>query len=116
MLLVLGMATAAQATLQISVNGDPDPVDTQINIGVDEYLTLDIWSDVEITADTSGYWALLTARGAGAIAGGEVMITNPDWDNGIYGNLVDNAVPVDTEVFGGICGGIFTWGAVVPAN
>ena len=57
LVMVLGVASMANATLQISVDGDPEPIDSEIVVtdvpsGI---LTLDIWTDAAIapfTADT----------------------------------------------------------------
>jgi hypothetical protein len=70
LLLVLGMASAANATLQISVNGDKEPVSSEIWLEPSQELTLDIWTDAIIEQGVGeGYWALSTGE-LGSISGG----------------------------------------------
>lgn len=107
LLLVLGMATAANATLQISVNGDLNPPDTQIVVGPSETLTLDVWTDEDIPSDTFIYWALVTSVEEASISGGHAI--PPLDDPALYSNTIyDGAVgalgypnPQGTEGVGG---------------
>lgn len=107
LLLVLGMATAANATLQISVNGIPEPPLTEIEIGPSETVELDVWTDADIPSDTFIYWALVANVEEAAIAGGRAI--PPLDDIALYSNTIyDGAVgalgypnPQDTEGVGG---------------
>jgi hypothetical protein len=93
LLLVLGMATAANATLQISVNGIQEPALTEIEIGPSETVELDVWTDADIPSDTFIYWALVASTEEAAIAGGKAI---PPFDDiGLYScTIYDGAVGV----------------------
>jgi hypothetical protein len=107
LLLVLGMATAANATLQISVNGIPEPQDTEITLGPSEEAILDVWTDADIPSDTFIYWALVAPLEDATISGG---IAVPPFDDfNLYScTIYDGAVgtlgypnPPGTEGVGG---------------
>ena len=108
LMLMLGLATSVNAmVLQISVNGDPDPADSEILLGPGQTMTLDIHSP---TGHSGGgeddvYWFLEVEREYGTITGGVPM--DPQWpvgpcppgpladqtaedicENGIYGAIV----------------------------
>ena len=63
LMLVLGMASLANATLQISVNGDLEPIDSEIIIDPVDVpsgmLTLDIWTDAAMAGFTAQTIALI---------------------------------------------------------
>lgn len=59
LLLVLGMASTASATLQISVNGEQEPIESEIYLSQSETLTLDIWTDADIEQFGGGSWMLV---------------------------------------------------------
>ena len=64
LMLVLGIASMATASLQISVMGDPDPVDSEIIIAPSEHLALDIHGVLAGTQDYVFYLMLVnTAEG-----------------------------------------------------
>lgn len=70
-MLVLGITSTANAYLQISVNGDPDPVDSEIFLAPSDELILDIHA---VGGDTGidwpmgiGYFALITPISLGTI-------------------------------------------------
>jgi hypothetical protein len=95
LMLVLGMTSLASAamTLQISVNGVQNPVDSQININPSDHLVLDIWTTADIlnTGEGWGWWAL-TAKTADATVSGGVTLW--EGDAFIYPDAVGNGVPV----------------------
>jgi hypothetical protein len=106
-LVVLGMATVANATLQISVNGIPEPQLTEISLGPSEHAELDLWTDADIPSDTFIYWAMVTPTDMASISGGRAI--PPLDDPGVYSNTIyDDAVgflgypaPQGTEGVGG---------------
>jgi hypothetical protein len=63
--IVLGISVAAPAALQISVDGDPDPVDSEITIIPSDYLILDIHGNVP--AITNMYWIMVVNQTAGTL-------------------------------------------------
>ena len=76
-MLVLGMASLANATLQISVNGDMNPVDSEIWLLPSETIMLDIWTTNDITPGVNegtfmepGAFALVATTLDGQITGG----------------------------------------------
>jgi len=73
LMLVLGLTSYASAalTLQISVGGNKEPVDSQITIQPSQNLVLDIWTTADISAGVGeGYWALACQTSGGKISGG----------------------------------------------
>ena len=130
LILVLGMASAASAALQISVHNNPpggetwdplNPQPTDITIDVSDELLLDVHTDAELSTDI--YWVLYCQTAAGTITGGvatDPLTWGPDVDNGLYGSAVGppdyNGVPLAAGNEG-VVGGIFFWGTdVVPAS
>jgi hypothetical protein len=73
LLLVLGMASTASATLQISVNGDPEPIDSEITIEPSQEITLDIWTDADISPFGGGPWMLVCDVTLGTIDPGTAL-------------------------------------------
>jgi hypothetical protein len=71
LMLVLGMTSMANAVLQISVNGDKNPTDSEYTINQGGELILGVWTDATITGSYYGNtnecdgWALV-AEVAGA--------------------------------------------------
>jgi hypothetical protein len=59
LLMVLGIASQANAMLQISVNGDLDPVDSEYTLNPSEELILDIWTNAAIANLTGTYFILV---------------------------------------------------------
>ena len=77
LMLVLGMVSAASAGLQISVDGDPEPVDSEIILLPSETVVLDLWTDTDIGMLEFGAWALIVAdgsQGAGTVGQGDSHI------------------------------------------
>jgi hypothetical protein len=78
LLLVLGLAIAANAaTYEISVNGNIDPIDSQINICPSDELELDIWSSGYAGIQDAVYLALVCDTAYGTISGGAVTAAAP---------------------------------------
>lgn len=92
--LVLAMVSVAGATLQISVNGDPDPVDSEIVLAPTETLTLDIWNDEVLPLFVAYAWALVADSRYGSISAG--VSTHPST---IIGDPV--SIPPYMEGFSG---------------
>jgi hypothetical protein len=122
LILVLGMASAASAALQISVHSpsgggtwDPlDPQPTDIVIRVSDELILDVHTDAEMSDDI--YWVLYTQIAGGTITGGNALDWGPEIDNGIFGSAVENVVPLQAGEEG-VVGGTFLWSTdVIPAS
>jgi len=83
LMMVLGLASIANATLQISVNGVKEPVDSEITIMPSDHLVLDIWTDSTILPGNippEGAYALVVLDGTAAISGG----TNVSLEPSIY--------------------------------
>ena len=110
LMLVLGLASVASATtdsLQISVNGEKEPINTEIWITEvpSGMLTLDIWTTADISAGVGeGWFALSCLTEKGTIWGG---IINPIYagDGAIYDDAAGNGVPLpqgENGVFGQI--------------
>ena len=67
-LTVLVMATVANATLQLSVNGRTDWPDTQVVLNVSDHAVIDIVSDAG--APQPNFGVLMLGSGLGTVAGG----------------------------------------------
>ena len=77
LLMVFGMTSIAGAALQISVNGNLEPIDSQINLTPSQHAILDIWTDTTISSgvgELSG-WALVVDPIYGSISGGIAVNT-----------------------------------------
>ena len=100
LMLVLGMASLASATLQISIDGmpTPDPVDSEIWLTPSQTIILDIYTDALITdAHGTTTWVLRATSGAGSVSGGMV----------VYPVNVNNAVNLSGAFpLGGIFGNV----------
>ena len=62
--LVLGIASLAPAALQISVNGDPEPVDSEIIIAPSEELILDIHGNLAPGEGLNWLYVVSSAQGS----------------------------------------------------
>jgi hypothetical protein len=126
LLLVLGMASMASAALQISVNGELEPIDSQIYLEPSQTIELDIWSTVPLLGGDPGenaYWVLTVDTTLGSISGGAPAISDPAWSfdgpypgagsdisglpqgqDGIYASMATFgiAIPADVAIFDGI--------------
>jgi len=121
LMLVVGMASVANADLRISVQGDRDPVDSQYYLDGSQTLKLDIWTTTAYGMMTGDYWALVTGPKA-KITGGDVMIDPgdavlyedpsakdgvvglPNGEDGVWGGIAIMNAPVDadTVIYDGI--------------
>ena len=72
LMLVLGLASVANATLQISVGTDKEPINSQINICPSDYLSLDIWTTTTINSIETSFagYALVCQSADATISGG----------------------------------------------
>jgi len=119
-MLVLGMASLANAALQISVGGVKEPIDSEIIVAPSDYLVLDIWTDANISQGVAEvYWALAAdvakatiVKGVALVidpaitiendARGEGMMPLPDAENGVWGMLglvTVPSIPAGTTIF-----------------
>jgi len=104
-MLVLGMASLANAapnTLQISVGGDPEPVDSEIWLLPSETITLDIWTTEEIYSEggLEGYWVIGVDTTMGTISGGYSVY--PDEPITIFPGAAPYLPAGEDGLFGGI--------------
>lgn len=124
LMMVVSMASLASATLQISVDGNPEPVDSEIIVAPSDIITLDIWTDTGLQPFQSADWALVVDYNYGTITGGianeipggfnSIGGAAPDVENGvlpmeplagIWGNLANlafNPVEAGTVLIDGI--------------
>ena len=76
LMLVLGIAVAANAGLQISVDGNPEPVESEIILMPSDHIILDIWTDADIGLFELATYALV-AQGPGTIDASNAVIVGP---------------------------------------
>jgi len=69
LVLVLAMASLANGALQLSVNGDKNPVDSQINIRPSDELIIDIYTTTSISAAGTTLMAAVLTPGTGTLGG-----------------------------------------------
>ncbi len=110
--LVLGTALTANATLQISVNGDLNPVDSEIVIAPSDTLIMDIWTDSDISSGVGeGYWFLTCPPDKGTLSGGVSLWPDP---------VIEPSDPIIQQIApgqDGVWGYIFLPpGSVIPAG
>jgi len=118
LMLVLGLTSLASAamTLQISVNGEKNPVDSQfVVLDVPSgHLVLDIWTTGPITpaGGAEGYYALVCRTTGGTITGGIHIPAKPIDELGvvIYDDAVGGGVPGLPEGENGVWGGVVLTG------
>ena len=109
LLMVLGMVTMANAQLQISVNGDLEPVDSMITVAPSDHLVLDIWNLSQITAGLNDnfYWALVVNTDKATIDYLTGVIVTQDngivLEHGMSAKDMGYPIPEGTD---GISGGI----------
>ncbi len=94
LIVVLATASMANATLQISVNGIKEPVDSEIVVSPSNTLVLDIWTDSDIVPGTGEWngWALVCQSTYASISGGVALIE--DAAIVIYDDAAGNGFPV----------------------
>jgi hypothetical protein len=108
-MLVLGMAPAANAMiLQLSVNGDPDPVDSEIFLLPSETLELGIHDIEGYEIGDDVYFVLVTDPSEGTIYGGVIGVLPPPPDTFIMDDAVGNGFWPGPE--NGVAGGIVYYG------
>ena len=109
LMLVLGMASLANAAMQISVGGDPEPVDSQITLLPTETIMLDIWTDADMPAFAGGPWMLVVDTTLGSMTPGTAL---PPMTYGLPapGYTTDNANVIPPAGKEGI------WGIAVNTN
>lgn len=101
LLLVFAMSSVAGATLQISVDGNPEPVDSEIWLQPSETIMLDIWTDAEIQFFGGGPWMLVVATHLGSFTPGTAL---PPMIYGTPVQTVDNPFVIPPEGLEGIWG------------
>jgi hypothetical protein len=74
LVLVLSMASVASATLQISIDGDPNPIDTEIYLDESDTLILDIWTNADIGPFGGEDWMLVCDAQLATISGGVTTV------------------------------------------
>ena len=116
LLMVFGMTTMAGATLQISVNGNPEPIDSDIDLTPSQHAILDIWTDAAIPVNAE--FALLTYDAYGTISGGGYV--GPTDGGNIMADFYDPASGMGVVVPSGM-NGVAGWmmvssGAGIPSG
>jgi len=120
LMLVLGMVSLANAamTLQISVNDDKDPANSEYTITEvpSGHITLDLWTPGGILTDEDqGDFALVCQTLKGTISGG--VVTNEAWSFcGILDGAVEAGVPGLAEGEDGVWGSVYIMGYTIPAD
>jgi len=90
LVLILSLAPIAGAALQISVNGEKNPVDSTISIAMSDTITLDIWTNTAITAASTTTWALVVQPATAILTGGAYTGPLGTYYDPLYGADVDN--------------------------
>lgn len=107
LLLVFGLASVANAALQISVNGEPEPVNSEIILAPSDTLILDIWTDADIAPFVGHTWAIVCDTMEGTISGGVAIDLGADVINQINGRTEDAATVIPPPGEEGIWGSVF---------
>lgn len=121
LLMVLGMATMANAALQISVNGEMNPVDSMITIAPSDELVLDIWTDAQILQN-SGFDFVLVTQVAGAsidYLSGVIVYTESGlvlYHDGDAINFLGSSAGTLPAGLNGIGGDAWAWDAAIAAG
>ena len=115
LVMVLGVASMANATLQISVNGDLEPVDSEITVLPSEYATLDIWTDADIPlfGGVDG-WMLVCDTTVATISGGTAVYVDPGVN--LFGATQDAANCIPPEGEEGVWGGAMAINGAIAAG
>ena len=117
-LLVFAMSSAASAALQISIGGDPEPIDSEIWLTPSQTITLDVWTDAPIVSGVrpdNQYWALVAQTSCADISGGMAVISDDDWSFDIGDDAAGMGVPVG-QGENGVWGYIVTFGPDIPVG
>ena len=103
LMLILGVTSMVNAgVLQISVNGNPDPIDSEIELKPSETLVLDILTVGDIGAFEFHNWALVVDTAYGSISGGVAAVL--PGSNQLGGATGDNPDVLPDEPLAGIWG------------
>jgi hypothetical protein len=120
LLLVFSMSSVAGAALHLSVGGNTHPIDSEIILLFSETISIDIWSDMDITGGGEGEGQLTVAvdTSIGSLSGGIVV---PDPVTGQTLMLMDDAVNMVGVTglppgYNGVYGAIFTTGDPIAAG
>lgn len=120
LMLVLAMTSMASAVLQISVNGDMDPTDSEYTVAASDNLTLDIWTTTAISVGVGEtYYALAAKVADGTISGG---IIAPPYDTDvtlsptIYNDAAGGGYVPLPSGDNGVYGQVFSTGGTYTAN
>jgi len=78
LMLVLGMASMASAALQISIDGNPEPIDSQIVLLPSETIELYIWTTTEIKGIETQFagFALVVDWADATLTGGNSLLVD----------------------------------------
>jgi hypothetical protein len=114
LVLVLGMASMAGAGLQISVDGDPEPIDSEIFIAPSDELVLDIYATGGDTGDS--FWVLIVDDLVGTIDPYSGIVNIPPAPDAsmLLGSLVDNWLDGFFPGQNGIVGTVGAYSAFPP--
>jgi len=69
LVLVLCMASLANAALQLSINGVLDPVDSELTIRQSETVIIDVWTNTSMSAASTTLWAAVLDPLTGSLGG-----------------------------------------------
>jgi hypothetical protein len=84
MIMVLGLATVANAQLKISVGGFIDPPDTEVTLMPSETIVIDVWSDGTLMAPDGGTYMKLDGPGTLDITLAINSLIPPGFPSSIY--------------------------------
>ena len=108
-MLVLGMASLVNAlptSLQISVDGVEEPIDSDIWLLPTETIELDIWTTAEIYSEggLEGYFVIAVDSGYGSLSGGLLAAPWTETSNSMYGAGSGNSylTPPEQGILGAI--------------
>ncbi|GAF80458.1 unnamed protein product, partial [marine sediment metagenome] len=104
-----GSNTNAAVDLQISVNGEKEPVDSEFWLEPSQTIELDIWTAIDIPVYEIGYWMLVCDTSVGDISGG--VSVHPCM--AVAGKTQDTAGVIPPEGEEGIWG-IIGWFEMTP--
>ncbi len=116
LVMVLGVASMANATLQISVDGVQEPVDSEIFVteipsGI---LTLDVWTDTGLAWGAGSTVMLVCDTTLGTISGGTGVY--PDAGVFVQGATQDYPTVIPPTGEEGVWGGAMAAQAAIPAG
>ena len=110
LMLVFGIASMATAGLQISVEGNPDPVDSEYTLLPSEELILDIHATGEGNAV---YYALVADQAVATISGG-MLVGDASLDMSGYLYMFAPYIGIEVPPMGGIMGNVTFLSGVIP--